>query len=202
MKALLNSICFLFRKNLLCLYLVRIRNYTEIELVESLKLRDENAYSYLYDNYSKALFTIIYQVVPQQESAEDILQQVFLKIWKNIESYDASKGRIYTWMINLARNQALDHIRSKEFNKQNKTSELTENVYKDEVAAEGIRDAGLNKVLEQLPEENRKLLEFSYFQGYTQSEISEMMNIPLGTVKTRLRTTIIQLRKILEIKQS
>ena len=202
MKALLNSICFLFRKNLLCLYLVRIRNYTEIELVESLKLRDENAYSYLYDNYSKALFTIIYQVVPRQESAEDILQQVFLKIWKNIESYDASKGRIYTWMINLARNQALDHIRSKEFNKQNKTSELTENVYKDEVAAEGIRDSGLNKVLEQLPEENRKLLEFSYFQGYTQAEISEMMNIPLGTVKTRLRTTIIQLRKILEIKQS
>jgi RNA polymerase sigma factor (sigma-70 family) len=202
MKALLNSICFLFRKNLLCLYLVRIRNYTEIELVESLKLRDENAYSYLYDHYSKALFTIIYQVVPQQESAEDILQQVFLKIWKNIESYDASKGRIYTWMINLARNQALDHIRSKDFNRQNKTSGLTENVYKDEVAAGGIRDSGLNKVLEQLPEENRKLLEFSYFQGYTQAEIAEMMNIPLGTVKTRLRTTIIQLRKILEIKPS
>jgi RNA polymerase sigma factor (sigma-70 family) len=202
MKALLNSICFLFRKNLLCLYLVRIRNYTEIELVESLKLRDENAYSYLYDHYSKALFTIIYQVVPQQESAEDILQQVFLKIWKNIESYDASKGRIYTWMINLARNQALDHIRSKEFNRQNKTSGLTENVYKDEVAAGGIRDSGLNKVLEQLPEENRKLLEFSYFQGYTQAEIAEMMNIPLGTGKTRLRTTIIQLRKILEIKPS
>ena len=202
MKVLFNSICFLLRKNILCLHLVRIRNYTEIELVESLKLREENAYSYLYDNYSKALFTIIYQVVPHQETAEDILQQVFLKIWKNIESYDASKGRIYTWMINLARNQALDHVRSKEFNKQNKTSELTENVYKDEVVRGVIRDSGLNKVLEQLPEDNRKLLEYSYFQGYTQTEIAELMNIPLGTVKTKLRTTIIQLRKILEIKTS
>jgi RNA polymerase sigma factor (sigma-70 family) len=202
MKVSFKSICFLLRKNILCLQLVRIRNYTEIELVESLKLREENAYSYLYDNYSRALFAIIYQVVPQQETAEDILQQVFLKIWKNIESYDATKGRIYTWMINLARNQALDHVRSKDFNKQNKTTGLNQTVYKDEVVGGAIRDSGLNKVLEQLPEDNRKLLEYSYFQGYTQTEISELMNIPLGTVKTRLRTTILQLRKILEIKTS
>ena len=182
--------------------MVRTRNYTENELVESLKLHEEEAFSYLYDNYSKALFTIIYQVVPQQETAEDLLQQSFLKIWKNIEMYDATKGRIYTWMINIARNQALDHVRSKEFNKQGKTSELKENVYSDEAVVNSVRDSGLNKVLEQLPEDNRKLLEFSYFLGYTQLEIAEMMNIPLGTVKTRLRSTIIQLRKILEIKQA
>jgi RNA polymerase sigma factor (sigma-70 family) len=182
--------------------LVRLRNYTETELVESLKLHDEDAYSYLYDNYSRALITIIYQIVPQQETAEDILQQVFLKIWKHISLYDPLKGRIYTWMLNLARNQALDHLRSKEFNKQNKTTELTENVYADEAVLNPVRDIGLKKVLEQLPEDSRRLLEFSYFQGYTQAEISELMNLPLGTVKTRLRSTIIQLRKILEIKQS
>jgi RNA polymerase sigma factor (sigma-70 family) len=182
--------------------LVRTRNYTESELVKSLKLHEEEAYSYLYDHYSRALFTIIYQVIPQQENAEDVLQQTFLKIWKNIEMYDPIKGRIYTWMINIARNQALDHVRSKEFNKQNKTTELTDNVYIEKSVSSNAGDPGLQKVLEQLPEENRKLLEFSYFQGYTQQEIAEMMNIPLGTVKTRLRTTIIQLRKILEIKQA
>jgi RNA polymerase sigma factor (sigma-70 family) len=189
-------------KHIFCYGLVRPRNYIESELVESLKLHEEEAYSFLYDHYSRALFTIIYQVIPQQETAEDILQQAFLKIWKHIEMYDPTKGRIYTWMINIARNQALDHVRSKEFNRQNKTTALTDNVYTDKAVNSAAGDPGLKKVLEQLPEENRKLLEYSYFQGYTQAEIAELMNIPLGTVKTRLRTTIIQLRKILEIKQA
>jgi RNA polymerase sigma factor (sigma-70 family) len=182
--------------------LVRTRNYTEDELVDLLKHHEEDAYSYLYDHYSKALFTIICQVVSPKESAEDVLQQVFLKIWKNIHMYDPSKGRLYTWMINLARNQSLDHIRTKDFNNQNKTASFSESVYIDEGVVSSIRDSGLNKVLEQLPEDNRKILEFSYYQGFTQQEIAEMLKIPLGTVKTKLRTTIIQIRKILEIRIS
>ena len=172
--------------------------YTEAELLKGLQAHDEQAYSFLYDNYSKALFTIIYQIVPQQEVAEDVLQEVFLKIWQNIRSYDSTKGRLYTWMLNIARNQAIDKTRSKDFNNRGKTTELSENVYKKEGSVEiKMDDVGLQKTLGNLPEENRKLIELAYFQGYTQEEIAKLLNLPLGTVKTRIRATIIQLRKIL-----
>lgn len=172
--------------------------YTESELLQGLQSHDEQAYGFLYDNYSKALFGIIYQLIPQQEVAEDILQEVFVKIWQNIKSYDATKGRLYTWMLNIARNQAIDRTRSKDFNNSNKTTELSENVYTDKGTTEiKMDDIGLRRTLDNLPEENRKLIELAYFQGYTQEEIAKLLNIPLGTVKTRIRTTIIQLRKIL-----
>lgn len=166
--------------------------------MQGLQSHDEQAYGFLYDNYSKALFGIIYQLIPQQEVAEDILQEVFVKIWQNIKSYDATKGRLYTWMLNIARNQAIDRTRSKDFNNSNKTTELSENVYTDKGTTEiKMDDIGLRRTLDNLPEENRKLIELAYFQGYTQEEIAKLLNIPLGTVKTRIRTTIIQLRKIL-----
>ncbi len=176
--------------------------YSETELVERLQAHDQGAYSYLYDHYSKALFTIIYQVVQRQELAEDVLQEVFVKIWQNVRSYDATKGRLYTWMLNVARNSAIDRTRSKDFNKQAKTTELTENVYdgKDGVHSV-VNDIGLRKTLEKLPEDNRRLLELSYYQGYTQEEISKMLGIPLGTVKTRIRTTLLQLRKLVGTNQ-
>jgi RNA polymerase sigma factor (sigma-70 family) len=174
--------------------------YTEEELVEKLKRHDEQAYSYFYDRYARAIFGIVYQVVPQQEIAEDILQEVFVRIWQNMESYDTTKGRLFTWVLNIARNLAIDHTRSKDFNKQEKTVSLSENVYHDEKGEGSIRnDAGLKKIVESLPEGNRKLLELSYFLGYTHEEIAQVLNIPLGTVKTRLRATIMELRKILAI---
>ncbi len=172
--------------------------YTEVELLQGLQLHDEQAYSFLYDHYSKALFNIIYQVVPQQELAEDILQEAFVKIWQNIASYDSSKGRLFTWMLNICRNQAIDRTRSKDFNKQTKTISLSESVY-DNKQGVSVKadDIGLRKTINKLPEEGRKILELAYYQGYTQDEISKMLNIPLGTVKTRIRTTLILLRKIL-----
>ncbi len=172
--------------------------YTEAELLQGLQTHDEQAYSFLYDHYSKALFTIIFRIVPQQEVAEDVLQEVFVKIWQNIKSYDATKGRLYTWMLNIARNQAIDRTRSREFTNQNKTTELAENVYSERGTVEiKMDDIGLRKTLDNLPEENRKLIELAYFQGYTQEEIAKLLEIPLGTVKTRIRATVIQLRKLL-----
>jgi len=172
--------------------------YTEAELLKGLQSHDEHAFSFLYDHYSKALFSIILPIIPQQELAEDVLQEVFVKIWQNIKLYDASKGRLYTWMLNIARNQSIDRTRSKDFNNRSKTTELSETVYNNRQGAEAkIDDVGLTKTLSQLPDESRKLLELAYYQGYTQEEIANMLNIPLGTVKTRIRTTIIHLRKIL-----
>ena len=178
--------------------MTQLFTYTEAELVQGLQLHDEQAFSFLYDHYSKALFSIILPIIQQQELAEDVLQEVFVKIWQNIKLYDVSKGRLYTWMLNIARNQAIDRTRSKDFNNRSKTTELSETVYNNTQGPEAkIDDVGLTKTLSQLPDESRKLLELVYYQGYTQEEIANMLNIPLGTVKTRIRTTIIHLRKIL-----
>jgi RNA polymerase sigma factor (sigma-70 family) len=169
---------------------------TEEELVRQLKLHEEQAFQHLYDHYSKSLFTVICQLVPQQVAAEDVLQQVFIKIWKNIHSYDVGKGRLFTWMLNIARNQAIDHTRSKEFNKAGKTIALAEDVYTNrEGSSAKVRDIGLNRVLEGLPEESRKVLELSFFSGYSHQEIATMLQLPLGTVKTKIRAIIIELRK-------
>jgi RNA polymerase sigma factor (sigma-70 family) len=171
--------------------------YTEDELVRGLLCHEEQAYNFLYDNYSKSLFVIILQVVNQHAVAEDVLQDVFIKIWQNINLYDARKGRLYTWMLSIARNQAIDRVRSREFTNQSKTVELTSSVFNGTEGRLIMQDAGLVKILTQLPDENRKLLELAYYQGYTHEEIATMLEIPLGTVKTRIRSTILKLRKIL-----
>ena len=176
---------------------------SEEELVRQLKLREEQAFQHLYENYSKSLFTVICQLVTQQDAAEDVLQQVFIKIWKNIHSYDVTKGRLFTWMLNIARNQAIDFTRSKEFNKVGKTVPLGDDVYIDrEGSSTKARDVGLNKVLETLPEESRKVVELSFFRGYTHQEIASILQLPLGTVKTKIRSTIQELRKRIFIKDN
>jgi RNA polymerase sigma factor (sigma-70 family) len=181
--------------------LIKTALNTEEELVRQLQLHEEQAFQYLYDHYSKSLFTVICQLVTQQEAAEDVLQQVFIKIWKNIHLYDVTKGRLFTWMLNIARNQAIDFTRSREFNKSGKTIALSEDVYTDrEVSSINVRDIGLGRVLESLPEDSRKVLELSFFSGYSHQEIATMLQLPLGTVKTKIRAIIKELRKRVYLK--
>ncbi len=176
-----------------------IIKYSESELVRLLKQRQQPAFSYLYDNYSGALYTVIVAIVPDRELSCDILQEVFIKIWRQIESYDDSKGRLYTWMMNIARNASIDTLRSKNYQQSKQNRELTENVYEAGGSMNINTDKiGLRKIVLQLKEEYRVLIELSYFQGFTQEEISRMQNIPLGTVKTRLRAALIQLRQFVK----
>ncbi len=157
------------------------------------------AYTYLYENYSGALRSIIVNIVNEEELANDVLQEVFIKLWRQIDRYDASKGRLFTWMLNISRNAAIDTVRSKSFQNNRQNRELTEDVYTAGGTSEMNTDQiGLRKVVHQLKEEYRVLVELSYFQGYTQDEISKATGIPLGTVKTRLRTALIQLREIIK----
>ena len=164
-----------------------------------LQQRNEKAFSYLYDNYSGALHSIILNIVNEEELANDVLQEVFVKIWKQIDSYDTSKGRLFTWMLNIARNASIDTIRSKGYQNSRQNRELTEEVYAAAGSSEMKSDQiGLRKIVHNLKEEYKVLVELSYFQGYTQDEIAKMLGIPLGTVKTRLRTALIQLREIIK----
>lgn len=176
-----------------------IVKYTEQELVMLLKGRHQNAFSYLYDNYSGALYNVILTIVPEQEQASDVLQEVFIKIWRMSESYDATKGRLFTWMMNIARNASIDVVRSKSYQNSQQNRELTEAVYESGGStATNIDKIGLRKLVHTLKDDYKILVELSYFEGFTQDEISKMLNIPLGTVKTRLRAALLQLRELVK----
>jgi RNA polymerase sigma factor (sigma-70 family) len=148
------------------------------------------------------LYGAIYRIIRKEEIAEEVLQDVFLKIWDKIESYDAAKGRLFTWMLNLAKNQAIDKTRSKEISRENKTGGLenfVSGVKSGEFTEQKVDAIGVTEILKGLPEDQSFVVEYLYLKGYTQSELSEEFNIPLGTVKTRLRLAMIQLRSILKV---
>ena len=175
--------------------------YSEEELVVQLQSRNQQAFAYLYDNYAAALNGVIYRLVEDKELAEDILQEAFVKIWNNFSSYDSNKGRLFTWMLNLTRNLTIDTLRSKGYKKQSKISSDENSVsnYADSNAvAEKFDALGIRKQLSNLKPEQRSIIDMAYFNGYTQDEISKEMGIPLGTVKTRMRSAILELRKMLQ----
>jgi RNA polymerase sigma factor (sigma-70 family) len=175
--------------------------YSEAELVAQLRLQNEQAFNYLYDNYSGALFGIINQIVPDKEIASDLLQEVFVNIWRKMDSYDSEKGRLFTWMLNIARNASIDKIRSRAYQDSQKNQSLTEDVH---LAGQQVvirtDDYGLRKVVSRLKAEQKILIDLSYFQGYTHEEIAKSLSIPLGTVKTRIRSALTQLRTLIAEK--
>jgi RNA polymerase sigma-70 factor (ECF subfamily) len=186
-----------------CSIPVAYKHSSEEALVVALQRRDRSALEYLYDHYSGALLGVITRIIKKEELAEEILQDVFLKIWDRIDTYDAAKGKLFTWMLNIARNQAIDKTRSKEFTKGKKTDDIENIVSKvdkrefTELKVEGI---GLQEVLQNLPEEQRFVIDHHYLKGYTQAEMSEEFNLPLGTVKTRMRLAMKELRNLLKIE--
>lgn len=159
---------------------------------------DNAAYRYLYINYRGALYNSILQVLPDAETASDVLQETFVQIWKNIEKYDESKGRLFTWMLKLTRNMAINQTRVKNFKVHSKNEDITNFVTSIEEKTPhytSINNIGLRQQVHRLRPELKDVIELSYFQGLKQEEISGILKIPLGTVKTRLRNAIIELRK-------
>lgn len=175
--------------------------YSEEELITLMQTGDQSAFEYLYDHYSGALNAVIFKLVNDQHLAEDILQEAFVKIWNNFSSYDASKGRLFTWMLNITRNLTIDTMRSKSYKKQSKIQE-TESVVRytsNNIDENNKFDAlGIRQQTMQLKEDQKQVIDLAYFEGFTQEEISEKLGIPLGTVKTRMRTAISVLRKLLQ----
>lgn len=167
----------------------------------ALKERNNQAFSFLYDHYAGALYSIIKQIVTENpELADDVLQEVFINIWRKIDTYDQSKGRLFTWMLNIARNASIDLLRSKGYQNSKKNQELPEFVHKgaaNQAVLQHVDSIGLKKMLERLRPEHRVLVELAYFKGFTHDEIAEMERIPLGTVKTRIRNALLQLREYL-----
>jgi RNA polymerase sigma factor (sigma-70 family) len=174
--------------------------YSEWELVSLLKNRDNTAFTYLYEHYSGALYGIILKILNDSDLATDLLQEVFMNIWNKIGIYDPGKGTLFTWMLNIARNASIDKLRSKSYQNDQKNQPLPRRLDLNaelEIINPDFDNIGLNKLIGRLNEDQRMLIELVYFKGYTHEEVSVMKSIPLGTVKTRVRNALIQLRSYL-----
>ncbi len=172
---------------------------TEPELIQAIQNKDKIGAEALYDMYSASLYGVIFRIVQREEIAEDLLQDTFVRIWNSFSSYDPSKGKLFTWMVNIARNIAIDKTRSKDFRNGLKTEDIDNNVlsiegsFQSEMNTETL---GIKELVEKLKPDHKLVLDLVYYKGYTHVEVAEQLEIPLGTVKTRLRNAIITLRKV------
>ena len=167
--------------------------FNEQQLISLLQRKEKEAVKLIYQRFGKALQGVVLQVVRDEKIAEDVLQESLVKIWKKGPMYDPSKGRLFTWLLNICRNTAIDKVRSKSY-RQSKNIQTNDNyvpitasIAEYELATDHI---GLKEIVERLDPKYRTLIHLVYFGGRTQSEAAKELELPLGTVKTRLRSAI------------
>ncbi|WP_133575290.1 RNA polymerase sigma factor [Pedobacter metabolipauper] len=177
---------------------VNIPRPDESDLINGLKNGEELAYSKLYKMYAATLLGIICRIVKTEEIAEDVLQETFIKIGRSIGQYEPAKGRLFTWMARLARNSAIDHLRSRgnlNSNKNNDLDMVSNEVDSSYNTTYNPDTIGIKKLTYTLNDSQKQVLDLIYFEGYTHTEVAERLQIPIGTVKTRIRMAIQNLRK-------
>lgn len=173
----------------------------DVELLRAVARGDEQAIAALYDRYRVILFGLILRILHSQPEAEDVLQEVFLQVWRRASDFDETRGRPFTWLVTLARSRAIDRLRS--LDSRDRTATEAARATPDSIsdaATDAVKSEQgeiVRSALAQLPEEQRRALVLAYFEGLTQSEIAARLNSPLGTVKTRMRAGMIRLRELL-----
>jgi len=174
---------------------------SEHELVTRLKSNNKAAYEYLYDHYAPALYGIACKIVKDSSKAEDVMQDSFIKIWKHIASFDAEKGTLFTWMLNITRHTAIDKLRSdNKFENDLKLNAVQEGDLNVSVVFNPLpATVDLKSIVEKLLPEKKQLIELVYFEGYTHEEASEHLCLPLGTVKSRIRKAMQELRQVFDV---
>ena len=175
---------------------------SDIELLHAVAQGDEAALARLYDAYRVILFGLLVRILNSREEAEDILQDVFIQVWRRAKDFDETRGRPFTWLVTLARSRAIDRLRMLGARQRLVTGAAQEQT---EVVSDALSDTlrtaqreTIQRALAKLPDEQRSALMLAYFDGLTQSEIASKLNTPLGTVKTRMRTGMQKLRALLE----
>lgn len=170
----------------------------EEKLVSLLLAKDRAAFESLYDSHSSTIYGILVRILKSEELARDVLQETFLKVWRKIHTYDRSKGRIFTWVLNIARNHAIDVLRSKHYQRTQKATsmEISPSASEDRKAEEmKVEHIGVREIVATLSPELKQIIDCLYFEGFSQSEAAEELGLPLGTVKSRARKAMKVLKK-------
>jgi RNA polymerase sigma-70 factor (ECF subfamily) len=174
---------------------------SDVLLLKAIAARDEAALAQLYDRYDRILFGLLMRILNNREEAEDVLQEVFLQVWRKAEDFDETRGRPFTWLVTLARSRGIDRLRalaSRERVAEAGAREVSEEISDAATDALKSEQRGLvSDALAKLPDEQKRTIMLAYFDGLTQTEIATRLGAPLGTVKTRMRTGMIRLRELL-----
>ena len=179
-------------------------NDNDVELLKAIAAKNEAALGQLYDRYRLILFGVLIRILNNREEAEDVLQEVFLQVWRRAADFDENRGRPFTWLVTLARSRGIDRLRSLASRERvavagaNEAPEEVSDAAMDAIRSE--QRGVVNGALSQLPDEQKQPLMLAYFDGLTQSEIALQLGAPLGTVKTRMRTGMIKLRELLSAR--
>jgi len=171
-------------------------------LVQKFQNKEISAFEQLYEMYSENIYGVINTIIQNPETSQEICQDVFLRVWEKADTYNPSKGRFFTWVLNIARNAAIDQVRSKSYKQQKKnlSTDYFVDILESSEDLEGKMDTiGLKKLLVNLKEKCLQIIKLLYFQGFTQKEAAEELNIPVGTVKTRNRSCIAKIRENIKI---
>lgn len=165
------------------------------EIIKLIRQRDTKGVNFMYDKYGAALLGSIMRIVQSKEIGEEVLQDVFAKAWRNFDSYDTSKGKLFTWLINISRNSAIDATRAKDFKRQTHTIEnVVNSIDKQYHTITNPDTMDVRFLAQKLPPEHYALIDLIYFKGFTQVAAAQVMQIPVGTVKSRVHTAISLLR--------
>jgi RNA polymerase sigma-70 factor (ECF subfamily) len=179
---------------------------TDLNLLQRIVARDTAALAELYDRHSRLLFGLILRIVRDRGEAEEILQEAFVRVWTRAETYDARVGGPLPWIVRLTRNRAIDRLRARRSRAEieapgggvAEVMPASDIQSPETVGLDAERRQALTDALAGLPPEQRQLIEGAFFEGYTHSELARRFNLPLGTVKTRIRTGMIAMRQHLE----
>lgn len=169
----------------------------DLALLDRVRVGDQGAMTEVFDRYSTVVYSVALRVLRDQGQAEDVVQEVFLQIWKNASSFVQDRGSLGAWLVVIARNRAIDHLRRR------KPADSVEDVVlasSIDVASEAERNNLMERVrsvLDTLPREQQQSMQLAFFEGLSHSEIAERTGDPLGTVKTRIRQALISIRKAL-----
>lgn len=184
-----------------------LRNEEDLRLLLRVKNGDQAAFAELYDRYAPLVFSMVVRIVQETAEAEDVVQEIFLTVWNKVSLFNEEKGSVYTWIVTITRRKAIDRLRSKEMmNRRERIDEDTAGTIPDaaymanplNVAIGAEYDGMMRSALMSLSDDQRQVIELSYYEGYTQEQIAGRLNIPLGTVKTRMRQGLMKLRDFLQ----
>ena len=182
-----------------CPYISPLQPEDDVKLLKAVAAKDEAALAQLYDRYRTILFGLLIRILNNREEAEDVLQEVFLQVWRKAGDFDENRGRPFTWLVTLGRSRGIDRLRTlaaRDRVAEAGAKEAVEDFSDAATDAFKSEQRGLvNKALAQLPDEQKRPLMLAYFDGLTQSEIATRLGAPLGTVKTRMRTGLMNLRE-------